>query len=292
VVDVSLGTVAAGALTALGAGLMMLGMGVSPRDVIDGARDLLGGGAAADAKAEVVAREPLTEEQRGAAARIWTEGWSDVSAQEQELLRTSPEWLREALGAKLPAQTIEGYRRTSREEWADYLVPGLKWAQSGCDFMVGMFSTVNPAFGIKYTMCKNVAGGVSEGVYDWAWGKNDSGLVRNVYEGFTRGGVRGGVEIAVDAAAGKAISNPVTAYLAGQVGKYAVGAVGDVAIDWTTPVGHKERPLRAEGFYDTTSPIERDVIEFVLSPTKWLPAGGPPPAPAPRLPHMAQNLVQ
>ena len=308
---VSLGTVAAGALTLLGAGLMMLGMGVSPRDVIDGAQELLGGGEAAGAKAEAVAREPLTEEQRGAAVRIWTEGWENVSSQEQELLRTSPEWLREAIKGKLPTETVEGYRRGWKEDVAGVVTPVLKVAQSGCDLAVGVFSKVSPGFGVSYTMFKNMAGGMSEGVHDWWWGSNDKGLVRNVAEGFTRGGLKGGVETAVDLAAGKllghvggkyamdpnnvgwkefpwreALADVAPEYFAGQAGKYAVGAAGDAAVDWTDPPGSKHRPLRAEGFFDTTSPVEKDILDALLKPAHE--SGG---MSAPPLPYVAQPMV-
>ena len=306
---VSLGTVAAGALTALGAGLMMLGMGVSPWDVIEGARELFGG-----ASPEAVAREAPTEEQRGAAARIWTEGWTDVTSQEQELIRTSPEWLRGALKARFPAQAIEGYQRSWKEDVAGVVTPVLKVAQSGCDLAVGVFSKVSPGFGVSYTMFKNMAGGISEGVHDWWWGSNDKGLVRNVTEGFTRGGLKGGVETAVDLAAGKllghvggkyamdpnnvgwkefpwreALADVTPEYFAGQAGKYGVGRVGDMAVDAMDPPSSKGRPLRAEGFFDTTSPLEKDALDCLFKGESGL--GAPVPQAA-RLPYLAQNLVQ
>jgi hypothetical protein len=306
----AVGSVAVGALTALGAGLMMLGMGVTPGDVIDGTRELFGGGPAPEA----APREPLTEEQRGAAVRIWTEGWENVSAQEQELLRTSPEWLREAIKGKLPTETVEGYRRGWKEDVAGVVTPVLKVAQSGCDLAVGIFSKVSPGFGVSYTMFKNMAGGMSEGVHDWWGGRNDKGLVRNVAEGLTRGGIKGGVETAVDFTAGKllghagskyamdpnyvgawqfpwkqALVDVAPEYFGGQVGKYAVGAAGDAAVDWTDPPGSKHRPLRAEGFFDTTSPVEKDLMDGLLAPETWATS---PVRPVPRQPYMAQNLVQ
>lgn len=305
-----LGTVAVGALTALGAGIMMLGMGVSPRDVIEGAVGLFGGGATEPAP--VI--EPLTEAQRGAAARIWNEGWKDVTPWEQELIRTSPEWLRETLKARLPAETIEGYRRGWKEDVAAVATPVLKVTQSGCDLAVGAFSKVSPGFGVSYTMFKNMAGGISEGVHDWWWGSNDKGLFRNVTEGFTRGGIKGGVEMAVDFAAGKllgkvggdyaidpnyvgatqfpwkqALADVAPEYFGGQAAKYAVGAAGDAATDYLFPPGSEGRLLRAEGFFDTTSPVEKDMLDALLKPENWPRAEGPP---APPLPYMAQNVVE
>lgn len=280
VAAVSLGTVVAGALTALGAGLMMVGMGVSPGEVIDAARGMFGG--ASDA---AVAVEPLTVEQRGAAARILAEGWEKVSPEELELLRTSPEWLRVAMKQTVPAITIEGYEKSL---WREGATAGLKAAQSYADAAVGIFSsaTGNLPMAVHYTYWKNMLGGTSEGVADWVWGNNDRGLIRNVGEGFSRGSIKAGVELAVDFAAGKAIANPVAEYAAGQVAKYAVGAVGDVAVDALDPPGSKGRPLRAEGFFDTTSPLEKDALDALLNPGHE--SGG---MSAPPLPYMAQPMV-
>lgn len=280
-VAVSLGTAAVGAVTLLGAGVMMLGMGVSPRDVIEGAMELFGGGATDP----VPVIEPLTEAQREAAVDVLSRDWENVSPEELELLRTSPKWLKEAMQQTVPAVTIEEYQKSL---WREGAVAGLKAAQTYIDAAVGIFSsaTGNLPMAVHYTYWKNMLGGTSEGVADWVWGRNDRGLVRNVAEGFTRGSIKGGVELAVDFAAGKAISNPVAEYAAGQVGKYAVGAAGDAATDGLSPPGSVGRPLRAEGFFDTTSPVEKDILDALLKPEHE--SGG---MSAPPLPYMAQSMV-
>ncbi len=290
----SMGTVAAAAVTALGAGLMMLGMGVGPRDVIDGAREWFGGGGQA---AEV--GDEMLPRQLAVAERIRREGWADVSSQEQDLLRASPKWLREAVQSGLPAQTVDQYRWGTLS--GEYLTCGGKVIQSGCDVAIGVLSTANPAFGIHYTYWKNVLGSISEGAADHRWGKNEKGLLRNVGEGLIRGTARAGVEIAVDAATGhlmaggagrfevdpntisagafaakEAAGEVAGAYFAGQGGKYAV----DVA---------------SGGYLGTTSPVEKATLDAVTGTMSDLAGsggrGGAVPA-APRLPHMAQNLVQ
>ncbi len=290
---VGAGTLAAGAVTALGAGLMMLGMGVGPREVLEGAREWFGGGGqAAEAGDEMLPR------QLAVAERIRREGWTDVSSQEQDLLRASPEWLREAVKRGLPAQAVDQYRwGTLRGE---YLTCGAKVIQSGCDVAIGVLSTANPALGIHYTYWKNVLGSVSEGVADYSYGKNEKGLFRNAGEGLFRGTARAGVEIAVDAAAGHLMAggagrfavdpNTISAgafaareaaeevaggYFAGQAGKYAVDAA-------------------TGGYLGTTSPVEKATLDAVTRGISDLAGslgrGGPVP-PAPRLPHEAHNLT-
>lgn len=276
----AVGSVAVGILTALGAGIMMLGMGVNPRDIIGGAMELFDG-----TSSPATAVEPLTVEQRGTAAKILGQGWQNVSPEELEALRTSPKWLKEAMKQTVPAVAIEGYQPSL---WREGATAGLKAAQTYIDAAVGIFSaaTGNLPMAVHYTYWKNMLGGTSEGVADWVWGKNDRGLIRNVAEGFTRGSIKGGVELAVDLATGKAIHNPVVEYAAGQVGKYAVGAAGDVAVDALDPPGTKGRPLRAEGFFDTTSPLEKDALDALFSPGND--SGG---MSVPSLPYMAQNLI-
>ncbi|HPA20637.1 MAG TPA: hypothetical protein PLU30_23005 [Verrucomicrobiae bacterium] len=276
----AVGSVAVGILTALGAGLMMLGTGVNPRDIIGGAMELFDG-----TSSPATAVEPLTVEQRGTAAKILGQGWQNVSPEELEALRTSPKWLKEAMKQTVPAVAIEGYQPSL---WREGATAGLKAAQTYIDAAVGIFSatTGNLPMAVHYTYWKNTLGGTSEGVADWVWGKNDRGLIRNVAEGFARGGIKGGVELAVDLATGKAIHNPVVEYAPGQVGKYAVGAAGDVAVDALDPPGTKGRPLRAEGFFDTTSPLEKDALDALLSPGND--SGG---MSVPSLPYMAQNLI-
>jgi hypothetical protein len=290
---VSLGVAAVGALTALGAGLMMLGMGVGPREVIEGAREWFGGGGrAAEAGDEMLPR------QLAVAERIRQEGWKDVSSQEQDLLRASPEWLREAVKRGLPAQAVDPYRwGTLRGE---YLTCGAKVIQSGCDVAIGVLSTANPAFGIHYTYWKNVLGSVSEGVADYSYGKNEKGLLRNAGEGLIRGTARAGVEIAVDAVAGKVLApgagrfevdpNQIAAgafaarEAAGEVaGGYFAGQAGKYAVDAATG-----------GYLGTTSPVEKATLDAVTGGISDLAGsggrGGPVPI-APRLPHMAQDLM-
>ena len=136
--SLSVGVAVAGGLTALATGVMMFGLGVTPREVFDGVRELLGGGATTGGMKET---DDALRVQRAVAARIQREGWKDVTSQEQHLLRDSPEWLRAAVKRGLPAERVDPYRWG----WREYTTGGL---------MVGKFA-VDPnalsagAFGVR-----------------------------------------------------------------------------------------------------------------------------------------------
>ena len=60
-------------------------------------------------------------------------------------------------------------------------------------------------------------------------------------------------------------------------------------MDALDPPGTKGRPLLAEAFFDTTSPLEKDALDCLFNGESGL--GAPVPQAA-RLPYLAQNLVQ
>jgi hypothetical protein len=261
---VAAGSVAAGGVAAIGAGLLLLGSGVGPRDVIDGVREMFGREAAVAPPA--ADEDDVLRLQRAVADRIKREGWDDVTSQEYGLLREAPRALRDELRAGIVAREIEGYQRV----WEDHVTARLKVAQSAVDFAAGMCSTANPAFGIHYTYYKNVAGGLSEGAGDWWRGRNDKGLLLNLNEGLVHGTLRAGAEIAVDAAAGGLVHNPIGAYFVGQAGKYVVGQA-------------------TAGFLETTSPLEKNALDAAVGAVSSLPPASP--AAASPMPYMAHHEV-
>lgn len=68
----ALGTLAVGGITAIGAGLMMFGMGVTPKDLMDGAKEMFGG-----ASVPPPLPPPLPVTHRGGETNEFGEVWSD-----------------------------------------------------------------------------------------------------------------------------------------------------------------------------------------------------------------------
>lgn len=115
----ALGTIAVSGITALGAGLMMLGMGVTPKDLIDGVRELFGGAATPPTVPPLP--PPITHRDGDANefGEVWSDedrGWVGRNLYEEEKARRT--WIADKAVTDLQSGQSEDVKK-AYDKWQE-----------------------------------------------------------------------------------------------------------------------------------------------------------------------------